>query len=203
MKNVLLCVALLVTLAGCASTPKLDQQSGQSDVRIDPAVVTATEMYFYGPGSAFGALGGAIGGLITAEANKGPGEQLRQFAQDNGILIDQIVREEATKAFRDSGKLHLTDNAGANTATMKLSIYRYGFMTTSGFDSDLTPMLGLTCELVGPDGKTIWAAKNIVLPSDGVVKGSTPDEFRANPKLIEAAWRAAAKSVMKQIVDRM
>jgi len=203
VKNVLLCVALLVTLAGCASTPKLDQQAGQSDVRIDPAVVTATEMYFYGPGSAFGALGGAIGGLITAAANEGPGERLDKFAKDNGIHIDQIVQEEATKAFRDSGKLRLVDSPGAATATMKVSIAMYGFSIPNGFSALLVPILKIKCQLVGADGKVIWSANDETMPLGNPVEGSSLDALYKDPKLIEASWRAAARTIMKEIVDHM
>ena len=159
-------------------------------------------MAYLGPGSAFGALFGAVGGAITAAANQGPGDRLSQFAKDNGVHIDQIVLEEATKAFRESGKLRLTDTQGGNTATLKVWVAVYGFVTPNGFSSDLVPVLNVHCQLTGADGKVIWSAHDVAqMPSS--FEGNTPDEFKANPKLIGDSWRAAARLVMKEIVDHM
>jgi hypothetical protein len=205
MKNILFVVALFTILASCASTPKLDAEgrAGLSEVRIDPVVESPKDMYYLGPGSGVGMMFGAVGGLITATANVSPGESLNKFAQDNGIHIDRIVEEEAAKAFRDSGKLRLTDTPSANTATMKVSVFIYGFSIPNGFSSVLVPMVGIKCALVEPDGKIVWSAKDATQALGNPVEGSTPEDFRANPKLIEASWRAAAKSLMTEIVDHM
>lgn len=204
-KTALSLVAVCFVLVACASTPKLspDAQGRFSAVRIDPNVNVATDMYYLGPGSGVGMMFGAIGGAITAAANEAPGEKLRRFAEDNGAHIDQIVREEARQAFRQSGKLNLTDDQSPNVATLKISVPMYGFSIPNGFSSDLVPVVKIECVLVDSDGKTIWSANDSVLPLGNPAEGKTPDELRANPKLIEQAWRIAVRSIMANIASHM
>jgi hypothetical protein len=199
-----LCViAVGFLLAGCASTPKLDTGNHLVAARIDPAVATTKEMYYLGPGSGVGMMFGAIGGAITAVANIKPGEQLNKFAQDNGIHIDEIVRDEATQAFRQSGKFDLTDAQGPNVDTLKISVPMYGFSIPTGFSGDLVPVIKIECSLVDSSGKIIWSANDSVLPLGNPAEGKTPDEFRADPKLIEQSWRVAARSIMTNITKHM
>ncbi|MGO9443736.1 MAG: hypothetical protein ACLPXB_03045 [Thiobacillaceae bacterium] len=204
-KNWLIVLTLFACLTGCASTPQLssDDRSHLGTLRIDPTIETQSQMYYLGPGSGIGFLFGAVGGAITAVANLSPGEQFKKFAQDNGINIDQIVKEEATKAFRESGKLKLTDTSDPNVSTLKISIPMYGFSIPNGFSSKLVPIVGIKCTLVDPSGKTIWSARESTHPLGNPADGRTIDEFKSNPKEIEDSWRIAAKSVMGDIVGNM
>ena len=201
----LISIALLLFLAGCASTPRLDPGvRGQfTAAKISSPVSVPTSMYYLGPGSGVGMMFGAIGGAITAAANLSPGEQLRQFALSNDIHIDEIVKEEAIKAFQQSGKLNLTDADGPNVATLRISVPMYGFTIPTGFSSDLVPIVSIKCELVDANGKVIWSANDMTNALGNPAKGRTPDEFRADPKLIEESWRIAAKSIMADIVSHM
>lgn len=198
-------ITFCILLVGCASTPRLssDDRAHLGVVRIDPTIDTPTQMHYLGPGSGIGFMFGAVGAAITAAANLSPGEQLNKFAQDNGIHIDQIVREEATEAFQQSGKLDLTELQDANAATLKISISMYGFSISSGFSSKLVPVINIKCVLIGRDGKTIWSASDSVLTLGNPAEGKTPDEFNANPKLIGDAWRTAVKAVMADITSHM
>ncbi len=140
-------------------------------------------MYYLGPGSGVGMMFSAIGGAITAVANIKPGEQLNKFAQDNGIHIDEIVRDEATQAFRQSGKFDLTDAQGPNVDTLKISVrhvriqHPHRVQRGSGArDQDRV--------LAGRLRQIIWSA-NVPSSAGQAAEGKTPDEFRADPKLIE------------------
>lgn len=198
-------VALLMLLAGCASTPPLgaDARDRLGEVWINPVVETPKDMYYLGPGSGFGMMFGAIGGAIVGAANIAPGERLRQFAAAHDIHIDQIVKEEATKAFQDSGKLKLADAPRAGVATLKITVPMYGFTIPTGFNSDLVPIVSIKCTLTDSTGKVIWSANEATQALGNPAPGKTPDELRENPKLIEELWRTAAKSVMKDIVSHM
>jgi len=196
--------AVCLLLVGCASTPKLgdDARAQLTQVQMAP-IATPPEMYYLGPGSGVGMMFGAVGGLITAVANQSPGERLAKFAQDNGIHIDQIVKEEAAKALQQAGKINLTDAPGANAATLKITIVMYGFSIPNGFSGDLVPIVSLKCELVDPSGKVLWSANDHTLTLGNPAEGKTPDEFRANPKLIEESWRTAVRSIMTNIASHM
>src|SRR6185312_180118 len=84
-------------LGGCASSgqamnPETRAKLGM--VHVDDTVTKPEKMYWLGKGGLLFAAG-AIGGAIAAEQNKAPGEQFKDFAEQHGVLIDNIVREEA------------------------------------------------------------------------------------------------------------
>ena len=204
--RVLYVVSLFMLLAACASTPQLNPEARAhlGAVRIDAAIDTPSEMYFSSQastlgGSVFGAIGGAVGATVDVSR----GEELNRLAREKGIHIDQIVREEAGTAFQQSGKLNLTDGGGADVATLKISITMYGFSIPTGFTSELVPIVGIKCTLVDSSGKTLWSADQSTHPLGNPVAGKTRDQLLADPKLMDASWRAAAKSVMADIVSHM
>jgi hypothetical protein len=194
--------AVCMLLTGCAST----QQIGDADraslasVRVNSNVETAPQMYYMGPASGIGFMFGAVGGLVTALANQSPGEQFRKFAEEHGITIDRIVREEAIKALQGTGKLKLTEASGPEVATLNIKVQMYGFTIPNGFSGSLVPVVGIQCSLVDTQGKTIWSSRDSVGPLGSPAEGKTPDEYHANPALIEDAWRLAAHKVMADIV---
>ena len=205
-RRVMYVVSLFILLAGCASTPQLNSEARAhvGAVRIDAAIDTPSEMYYSSQASALGvSVFGAIGGGVGVAIDESRGGELDRLARDNGIHIDLIVREEAGTAFQQSGKLNLTDVKGADVATLKISITMYGFSVPTGFTSELVPIVGIKCTLVDSTGKTIWSANQSTHPLGNPVAGKTRDQFLADPKLIDASWRAATKSVMADIVSHM
>jgi hypothetical protein len=194
--------AFCLLLTGCASTQQLSDSDRASlaSVYVDPHVETAPQMNYMGPGSGIGFAFGAVGGLITALANEEPGERFRKFAADHGITIDNIVREEAIKAFQETGKVKLTETAGPDSSTLNIKVPTYGFAIPHGFSGNLVPVVGIQCTLVDAHGKTIWSSRDFVTPMGSPAEGRTPDEYHANPALIEDGWRQAAKKVLDEIV---
>ena len=198
-RHALSVLGLFFLLVGCASTPQLSSEARAhfGAVRIDDAVDAPSELYYTSQG------GVLIGGLVGAAIDISRGDDIELLARGNGIRIDRIVKEEAEKAFRQSGKLELTDAAGADVATLKISVTMYGFSVPTGFTSELVPLVAIKCTLLDASGKTIWKADQTTRPLGNPVPGRTSDEFKADPKLIEAAWRAAAQSVLADIVSHM
>lgn len=194
--------AACLILAGCATTPKLNAPN-LGEVRLDPAVTIPDEMHYMGPGSEIGFAFGAIGAAIAYEANRAPGEKLKKLAEANNIHFDQIVLDEARKAFEQSGKLNLTDEQGNNTSILTVKALVYGFAMPHAFSSTLVPIVTIECSLTAPDGKVIWSAKDYVQPAGNPVDGKTPDELRANPQLIEEGWRTAVRTIMTNITTHM
>lgn len=202
MKQVLagLCVFCLL-LTGCASTQQLSgpDRASLASMRVNTHVEASPQMYYMGPASGIGFAFGAVGGLLTAVANQGPGEQFRKFAEEHGITVERIVREEAIKALEGTGKVKLTETAGPDAATLNIKVPMYGFSIPHGFSGSLVPVMGIQCTLVDAQGRTIWSSSDSTTPLGSPVEGKTPDEYRADPALIEKAWREAARKVMADI----
>ena len=192
-------------LAGCASTGQSLSQEDRSKlttVHVSDKIAKPAKMYWLGSGG-IGFAFGAIGGAITAEANKSPGEQFQQYVESKNVVIENIVREEAISALRDSGKMTLTEGAAPAAATLNISITQYGFSIPTGFSSKVVPVLAVKCSLVDASGKTIWEANDRIHPLGNPVEAKTPDELGNDPKLVEASWRAAAKAAMVEIAKKL
>ncbi|MBN8759231.1 MAG: hypothetical protein J0I94_02265 [Thiobacillus sp.] len=195
------CVFSLV-LGGCATTQPLDDadRARLATVWINPDIEVSPQMYYMGAGSSVGFLFGAVGGLATALANMSPGEQFRSFAESKGISVDRVVREEAIRAFQASGKLKLAEAPGPGAATLVIKVPIYGFSIPHGFSSRLVPAMGIECTLTDAQGKTVWRARDSVAPLGNPAEGHTMEEYRANPALIEEAWRIAARKIIADLM---
>lgn len=198
------CVCSLI-LGGCAANRPLEEadRARLTAIWINPNVEVSPQMYYMGPGSSVGFLFGAVGGVATALANLSPGEQFRQFAESHGIAIDRIVREEVIRAFQVSGKPKLVDAPGSGTTVLVIKVPIYGFSIPHGFSGRLVPAVNIECTLIDAQGKTIWRAHDSVTPLGSPVEGHTPEEYRANPALIEEVWRIAARKVIADMIGTL
>ena len=86
---------------------------------------------------------------------------------------------------------------------MKLAVKMYGFSIANGFSADLVPLVSIRCTLTDSSGKVVWTANDMTYTLGNPWNGKTPDELRADPKLIEQAWRVAAHKVMTNIASNM
>jgi hypothetical protein len=203
LKSVLPYVLVLsVFLTGCASTQKLSEQDKKriEVVKLNTKVERPKDMYYFGPGASVGLLFGAVGGAIAGASNIGPGNEMLAFAEQNGVRIEDIVSQEFDRALRQSGKLKISDMVGDNGATINLSVTQFGFSVPNGFSSKLVPVVSFKSEMVDATGNVIWSARDSVLPLGNPVEGMPADALRANPKAIEAAWRAAVKHIASNMV---
>lgn len=198
-------IAISVLLSGCASTQQLSEQDKKKIevVRLNDQVKRPKEMFYFGPGASIGFAFGAIGGAIAAASQIGPGQELLAYAERNGVRIEEIVAQEFGEALRQSGKFRISDTTEANGATISLSVFQFGFSVPNGFSSKLVPVIAYSGEMVDASGNVLWRASQSLSPLGNPVDGMPADELRANPKAIEAAWRAAARHMANNMVQEL
>ncbi len=191
--------ALLLVLSGCATTQKLSDEDRTRirAVRINSTVQKAPNMYYLGPGTGIFFAFGAIGGAVAAATSIAPAKALQEFAEKNGIFIEKIAFQEVDAAFRQSGRLKVSDSEEPTDAVVNVIVYHYGFGISHGFSSRLGPVIGIRCEMVDAAGRVLGSAFDFVVKSP--VEPMTLEEMRDDPKRIASAWRAAAKLVAGNI----
>lgn len=200
-----LVIAVSVLLSGCATTQQLSEQDKKriEVVKLNEQVKRPKEMYYFGPGASIGFAFGAIGGAIAAASQIGPGQEMLAYAEQNGVRIEEIVAQEFGEALKQSGKFRISDTAEANGATISLSVFQFGFSVPNGFSSRLVPVIAYSGEMVDASGNVLWRATENLMPLGNPVESMPADELRANPKAIEAAWRAAARYMANNMVQAL
>jgi hypothetical protein len=126
---------------------------------------------------------------------------LEIFSEQNNIFIDGIVVEELRTALRQSGKLPITGSPSQSSATLNISSIIYGFSEYSPFSSRLTAFVSIKCTIINNSGTIIWSATSPT--SDNTDEKFTLDEMKANPKLIENAWRNSSKGAIAYIIEEL
>ncbi|MGB0205491.1 MAG: hypothetical protein ACPF9K_10645 [Neptuniibacter sp.] len=197
-------LVMVVLLTGCAATQRISEQdrANVNVVIINQDVKKPDDFYYFGPGSAFGLLFGAVGGAITAAVNQKPGEVLEQFAIENEIYIEEIVRQEVISAMNNSGKFNLADHKSEKASVVNVYIRLYGLSIPNGFSSKLVPALDIRCEMMDPNGRVIWAANDRVSFLNSPVEAITLEELKSNPKKLEDMWIVAAREISNELVMR-
>jgi hypothetical protein len=201
-----LSIAILGTLvAGCATTQSLSDEDRKkiSVVGINSNVRKAPDMSYRGPESAFFLAFGAVGGAAAYGASLEPARVLQDFAEKNGIFIEKIAFQEIDAAIRQSGKLKVSDTGEETAATINIFVYLYGFSIPHGFSSNLVPSLAIMCQMVDATGKIIWSASDNVLPLGNPAAPMSLEAMRNDPKLMENAWRIAAKQIAGNIAKSL
>lgn len=198
-------ITVCAFLSGCATTQEMTtgDRASLASVVVGPAVEKPAKMYYLGPGASIGLAFGAIGGAIVAGTQQTPADQFQAFAEQNNVQIEKIVLEEATSAFRKSGKLTIKEAKEAGSSTLNISIAQYGFSVPNGFSSKLVPIVAIKCALVDGAGKIIWSSSDRVLPLGNPAESHTPEDFKNNPKLIEESWRLATRVIVEKIVNNL
>jgi hypothetical protein len=195
--------SLIVT--GCAApTQKLsaEERSKIDMVQVNKRVQKPAGMYYLGP-SVAPVLFGSVGLLAAQASQMDDAKVLLEYAERNGVFVEQIAHQEVEAALRESGKLKVSDTARAGETVMNVLVYQYGFSIPTGFSSRLVPMLGIRCELADPTGRVLWRGTERVLPLGNPVDSIALEDLRKDPKRIEDAWRRAARHIAKTIFDEM
>ena len=196
-------LALLLVLSGCVRTIQALSDNDRkkiSVVRINNNVQKARFMWYRGPDTCtLFAFGEPPYPCFESESTK----LLQDFAEKNGVFIETIVLQEITAAFRESGKLKVSDSGEATETIMNVSVDQYGFTRAVRFSSNLVPTVSIKCEMVDATGKVIWSARNrLSLGGAGRHRSVivSLEGIRDNPKLIEIAWRGALRQLASEIV---
>lgn len=203
-----LVLALLaaVWVTGCASTQSLTDADRKAvkAVKINQEVAKSTDLYLLAPGAAVGLMFGPLGGVATAIANEAPHKALQVYIEKSGISIEKIAREEIAAALKASGKFPVVEGQIANALPVKISIEQYGFSVPNLLSSSVVPVLYLKCELLNAEGKVIWSASDRLVPTAFTAVDSVSFEAMKNdPKIVEVAWRQAARIVAKNIAEEL
>lgn len=214
MKRLFYSTILALFLSACASTPTIDLKEADRErikiVAIQKEVVKPSGMYYYGPGDAAegglygtGAILGAIVGAFAGAESIRQGQELQQYAEDNNIFIEHIVREEMRKALAEKQAFAISDDTESADATIKITIDNYGFSAKHSFSSKLLPDLKVTCEMYDLGGKKIWQASSHLDHSSNPVDPVSIEAMKVDPDVLEEAWRIAARTAAKNIADEI
>ena len=172
---------IALMLAGCAATPTL---------RFDPRPSAG---HFHG------------GSLRVLHAIMPPGsvdpeadtlDLLHAFEQAQGIDRQAILRAAFHARFNDIDR----DLRGAHVWT--LQGYTHGLATPDPYTELLKPVLGVTLTLTGADGEVRWHGIESVGAGNASTPFFTPDQLRDDPRLLHAAWIAAAELVMQRLQSK-
>jgi hypothetical protein len=193
---------LALSLSGCASSiqmSKMDRDATVS-IKVVDEVTTPAAMYYYGPGQQALMLFGPIGGAVAGSTAAKPATQIAQFARDNNIIIEQIVKEEFITQLANSGKFKISNNKIAD-AKLEIKVFMYGLTIPNGFSSELVPVLKVSASLINTTGKTIWSNSDYVFGADH--PPHPLEEIKNNPGLLKEAWVAAAKKSIADVLSTL
>ena len=188
-------------LVGCVAVQPISDAERRkvSSVVINEQLSKVPTIYYLGGmgGLMFGAVGAAAGAQSMEDSRK----SFQAFVEKSGISIDRIVLEEMTAAIQRSGKFPLAARPEPGGAAIDIFIAQYGFSIPHGFSSKLVPIVSIRCEMKDAAGKVIWSARDFTTTLGNPVEAVEPEAIRNDPKVMEAAWRAAAKHLAAAIVS--
>lgn len=206
MKQLALLTSIFLILTGCASTQSMtaaDKESIKSII-INENITVASEMYYMGPSGGGAALMfGGLGAGFAVMASKDKAAAIRDYAAENGVLIDKIVSEELESALVQSNKFPVVEKADADSSVLNIDVYQFGFSTKSAFYKDLLPILSVKCELTDASGNVIWTSNRRILTLGNPVEGISLEELTGNPKAIENSWRLASRDIAVKMIESM
>ncbi len=172
-------------------------------VIVDTQITLPKSMYYLGPDQGMGLLFGVIGAVAEAAATsakeKPPGQVVSDFAIENKVLIENIVREETIAAFKKSNLAPITDEVEKSGATLKTEIKMYGLSRKTLFSPKLVSVLTVKYSLVDLTGKVLWEDSNRISPLSSPVEPTTLEDIKANPNtVLDGLWRQAAQTIAKK-----
>jgi hypothetical protein len=185
--------------SGCATTQNLASADRQKlvSIAISPDVKKAETMYYSGPEN------WPLPLVSLLRTSKPVGEDLELQALSNNIHIDQIALEEVTAAFKSAGKVKVEADRERSDDLLNIRLVEYGFSVPNGFSSKLVPVMMIVCSITDPTGRVIWKGSKMVLPLGNPVKAERPEDLYQQPKLIERAWRSAARFAAADIAKQL
>ncbi len=195
-----LVILMFVSLfaAGCgAPTVKLaeNNRSALSSVYLNPEMTVVEDMYYMGPGA-------SIFGAIGAATQIKPSERIRQFAIENGVRIENLVKQAMIDEFKSKGH-KISSSKEQASSILYLDIYWYGFSVPHGFSSELVPLVGVSAHLKDKSGATIWSGRENIQVFGNPVEPLPAKEVVNNAAMIKACWRQAAEAVAKKLTETL
>lgn len=191
---------------GCASKVSLRKEDIQANrsVNISNKVSLPETMFYQGRKEMMlqGTLG-LIGAAAAEGGRKNTVDIIKDVMNKSNVDATQIVRTEFEQQLKSSNLFNTILPDRGNYPEIKLTIQLYGFASPQTFSSQLRPMLGITGELVKPDGSVIWKNYEYVSNLNGKTPSYTLEEYIKNPELIREAFNVASQIAVKGLIDDM
>ena len=159
MNKICLIVSLLMVpcahLAMGGTVGVLQKYSITSIHLVPMAPIAVTQMYYRGPGP-----------VLVAIIATGPGQEIKETAEKNGIQIDKIATEEIQRALESSHKVTMSSRMSHSPYTL--------FARDSPIWVQRAPMRlqlqswclswGSNVKIKSADGKSLWKDHYVALP---------------------------------------
>jgi len=196
----------LLSSLGCASKVSLKKEDMQVNrtVNISQNVSLPEAMFYQGRKEMMlqGTLG-LIGAAAAEGGRKGTADIIKDVMNKSNVDVAQIVRTEFEQQLKSSNLFNTILPDRGNYPEIKLKIQLYGFASPQTFSSQLRPMLGITGELVKPDGSVIWKNYEYVSNLNGKTPSYTLEEYLKNPELIREAFNGASQIAVRGLIEDM
>jgi hypothetical protein len=191
-----LLAAWTVLALGCASDDSERQMAQIKTVSIDPAVPKPKDIFYEDPttlgaGMAFG----IFGKIARASSVRG---QIDRRARGSQIVVERIVCDEFAKALREKAGLAVA-STGLGEGRFHLEIVQYGLRMDGMISGSLVPIMTLSAQLRGPDGRVLWEEEGENERDE--MPSHSRSEYLDNPKLLEEAFARAAQSASGVLLE--
>ncbi len=195
-------VITLLLLGGCATTERVAMKPDVfiEQLTIEENIQTADEFYYIGPGFGVGMLFGAVGGAVAGADSASKTDQLKAFAKEHNILIDEIVRNSFISAINQTGEIAVSENTDTR---LKINVKQYGLSIPHGFSGNLVPVLLVEAEIFSNAGTVLWRDSSHILPLGNPAQPFKLEELKDNPNLLRDAWEAAAYKAATDLIAKL
>lgn len=129
-------------------------------------------------------------------------DTLRSQLERNPIGLEQIVCEVMDSEMRQSGKFRITQDPLEWRTTARATVTRTGPGATSRDSAQPGQTLEIRVELVDAFGAVLWRYTTEIRPG-ALVQAAQIEPGMSGPRQLEAAWRAATRSAIAVIVQKM
>lgn len=198
-------IAAMLQLSGCAICTQMPPQYKKTihTVKINKKVPVPQKMSYVSTKTQMASVLSPIAAMAVANAVDVPQEaNLRHFAANNNIKIDQIVLQQFMSQISQKTGYRIVDQGPAD-AELDINVTDYGFQSPGEFSNGhLKPDLRVEISLVR-NGKPIWISRDFTTNLTKGMPSYTYEQLTQNPNCMTTAWNTAAERLVSEIVSHM
>lgn len=170
----------------------------KTKIFISPDVAKPADIYYYGPGAAFGLVG-----YLATSGDKGPKELLKMVMEKENISITDIVLAETKAQIEALDKFELVDS-DKKEGVIKVEVGMYGFNKKMAFGSTAYPVLKVVMSYQNDKGDVIWKDSDMVSAhASNSDQGFTLDAYLADPEKIRSGLTRVAQLSVSGLVKSL
>jgi hypothetical protein len=190
-----LILALLIFIAGCASSVTLDDSAKASikSVSISEKVIVPAQAHFIGPGAAFGALG-----AIAGTASDTP-QAIKNQLEKNKIDLGRIVREQFEQEAQQNSFLGSRLKPGGESR-IEIEIRVYGLGQKRGFSNEYVPMLGYNVKLFDGANRVVLEKYDYVTAFTEGIPTYQFEEYFKSDTAFRTAYTQSARIIARNLL---